>query len=168
MTKPEYWNRLGSSKSRTKEQEDESQTLINSILETCTPDTVIAFTDGSCHPNPGPCGAGASVYLPFQTNSVNLKQPVSKHGSILLGELVAIKMVLDFILEKLHQKLQLNKVLILSDSQSSIGILTLGWDPTQHKITAKDILTKMELIKRRVIDIDIQWTPGHAEIKGYE
>ena len=64
-------------------------------------------------------------------------------------------MVLDFILEKLHQKIQLNKVLILSDSQSSIGILTLGWDPTQHKITAKDILTKMDLIKRRGIDIDI-------------
>ena len=64
-------------------------------------------------------------------------------------------MVLDFILEKLHQKMQLNKVLILS-SQSSIVILTLGWDPTQHKITAKDILTKMEIIKRRGIDIDIQ------------
>ena len=26
----------------------------------------------------------------------------------------------------------------------------------------------MELIKRRGIDIDIQWTPGHAEIKGNE
>ena len=68
----------------------------------------------------------------------------------------------------MHQKIQLNKVLILSDSQSSIGILTLGWEPTQHKITEKDILTKMELIKRRGIDIDIQWTPGHAEIKGNE
>ena len=73
----------------------------------------------------------------------------------LFGFKVAIKMVLDFILEKLHQKIQLNKVLILSDSQSSIGILTLGWDPTQHKITAKDKLTKMDLIKRRGIDIDI-------------
>ena len=81
---------------------------------------------------------------------------------------MAIKMVLDFILERLHQKIQLNKVLILSDSQSSIGILALGWDPTQQKITAKDILTKMELIKSRGTDIDIQWTPGHAEIKGNE
>ena len=77
-------------------------------------------------------------------------------------------MVLDFILETLHQKIQLNKVLILSDSQSSIGVLNLGWDPTQHKFTAKDILTKMKLIKRRGIDIDIQLTPGHAEIKGNE
>ena len=68
----------------------------------------------------------------------------------------------------MHQKIQLNKVLILSDSQSSIGILTLGWEPTQHKITAKDILTKMELKKMRGIDIDIQWSPGHAEIKGIE
>ena len=43
-----------------------------------------AFTDGSCHPNPGPCGAGASVYLPFQTNSVNLKQPVSSSPTRIL------------------------------------------------------------------------------------
>ena len=67
--------------------------------------------------DPGPCGAEASVYLPFQTYCVDLKQPVSKHGSIHLGELVAIKMVLDFIFEKLPQKIQLNRVLILSDSQ---------------------------------------------------
>ena len=127
LTKPEYWSHLGSSKNRTNDQKDESRNLINDILEACTPDTLIAFTDGSCHPNPGPCRAGACVYLPFETSPVNLKQPVSKHGSILFGEMIAIKMVLDFILEKLHQKRKLNKVLILSDSQSSVGLLTLGW-----------------------------------------
>ena len=41
--------------------------------------------------------------------------------SILFGEMIAIKMVLDFILKKLHQKRKLNKVVILSDSQSSVG-----------------------------------------------
>ena len=168
LTKPEYWSRLGSSKNRTNDQKDESRTLINEILEACTPDTLTAFTDGSCHPNPGPCGAGACVYLPFETSPVNLKQPVSKHGSILLGEMIAIKMVLDFILEKLHQKRKLSKVLILSDSQSSVGLLTLGWEASQHKSTAKDVISKLELIKGKGIDIEIKWTPGHAEIKGNE
>ena len=133
LTKPEYWSLLGSSKNRTNDQKDESLNLINDILEACTPDTPIPFTDGSCHPNPGPCGSGACVYLPFETSPVNLKQPVSKLESILLGEMIAIKMVLDFILEKLHQKRKLNKVLILSDSQTSVGLLTLGWEATQHK-----------------------------------
>ena len=53
LTKPEYWSRLVSSKNRTTDQKDESRNLINDILEACTPDTLIAFTDGSCHPNPG-------------------------------------------------------------------------------------------------------------------
>ena len=148
------------------DQKDESRKLINDIVETCTPDTLITFTDGSCHPNPGPCGAGACVYLPFETSPVNLKQPVSKLGSILLGEMIAIKMVLDFILEKLHQKRKLNKVLILPESQSSVGLLTLGWEATQHKSTSKEIIAKMDLIKRKGIEVEIKWTPGHAGIKG--
>ena len=52
--------------------------------------------------------------------------------------------------------MNLNKVLILSDSQSSIGFLTLGWEPTQHKRTTKDIIIKMELLKLKGIEIDIQ------------
>ena len=32
----------------------------------------------------------------------------------------------------------------------------------------KDILTEMEQIKRKGIEIDIKWTTGHAEIKGNE
>ena len=71
-------------------------------------------------------------------------------------------------MEKLHQKVKFRKVLILSDSQSSVGLLTLGWEPTQHKTTSKDILTELEQIKRKGIEVDIKWTPGHAEIKGNE
>ena len=168
INKPEYWSRLGSSKSRTQSQKDESRAVISGTLESCSPDTLIAFTDGSCHPNPGPCGAGACVYLPHEATPVFLKQPVSKHGSILLGEMIAIKMVLDFILEKLYQKKEIKDVLILSDSQSSVGLLTLGWEPTQHKTTSKDILTELKQIQSKGVQVDIRWTPGHAEIQGNE
>ena len=85
--------------------------------------------------------------------------------SFLLGEMIAIKMVLDFILEKLQQKRKLNKVLILSDSQFSVGLLTLGWDATQHKSIAKEVISKLDLIKGKGIDVDIKWTLGHAETK---
>ena len=100
INKPEYWSRLVCSKSITQTQQDESGAVISGTLEACSLDTLIAFTDGSCQSNPGPCGAGACVYLPHETSPIFLKQPVSKHNSILLGEMIAIKMFLNFILEK--------------------------------------------------------------------
>ena len=60
---PEYWQNLGSSKSRTKNQEAQSREIIEKIIEGCDENTVIAFTDGSCLGNPGPCGAGACIYM---------------------------------------------------------------------------------------------------------
>ena len=50
---------------------------------------LVCFTDGSCLPNPGPCGAGAVIY--YQDGQEEcIKRPVTAYGSILLGELVAI------------------------------------------------------------------------------
>jgi hypothetical protein len=58
---PEYWRNLGSSKTRTKEQEIKGRDLILQKITEITENTAIAFTDGSCLNNPGPCGAGAIV-----------------------------------------------------------------------------------------------------------
>ena len=55
---------------------------------------------------------------------LKVKQPVSKLASILLGELVAIKITLDFILEEKTRR-QSDPVMIFSDSQTSVGILQL-------------------------------------------
>ena len=48
----EYWQTLGSSKSRTAEQEK----LSKEVLYSLDAETVVAFTDGSCLGSPGPCG----------------------------------------------------------------------------------------------------------------
>jgi hypothetical protein len=86
---------LGSSKTRTKEQEIKGRDLILQKITETTNNTAIAFTDGSCLNNPGPCGAGAIVFVEEETTE--LKQPVCKRGSILLGELIAIIIVLEYI-----------------------------------------------------------------------
>ena len=51
--------------------------------------------------NPGPCGAGACISLLGVEEYVCLKKPASKCGSILLGQMVAIQMVLQFISRRL-------------------------------------------------------------------
>ena len=75
--KPEYWQNLGSSKSRTHTQEALSREIIGAIIEKCDEKTAIAFTGGSCLGTPGPCGTGACLFLPGHTEPCTLKHPVS-------------------------------------------------------------------------------------------
>jgi ribonuclease HI len=103
--------------------------ILQKITET-TEYTAIAFTDGSCLNNPGPCGAGAIVFVEEETTE--LKQPVCKRGSILLGELIAIKIVLEYI-DQPEIRRKIEQLTIFSDSQTAIGILTLHWKIENHK-----------------------------------
>ncbi|MCG8113581.1 MAG: reverse transcriptase domain-containing protein, partial [Candidatus Thiodiazotropha taylori] len=146
--KPEYWQNLGSSKNRSKAQETLSREVIGNIIESCDENTAIAFTDGSCLGNPGPCGAGACIFLPGRTEPILLKHPVTSCGSILLGELIAIKMTILQIKNK-TTKTELNltkKLHIFSDSQCAIGHLVLGWEADSHKATIKEVKTDIKML----------------------
>ena len=96
-----------------------------------------------------------------------LKQPVSKLVSILLGELVAIKITTDFILEEKTRR-QIDSVMIFSDSQISVGILQLGWENKTHKKTNSDIQQIMKDVHQAGTEVKIQWSTGHTDIPGNE
>lgn len=164
-TKPDYWSRLGSSKSRTSTQEQMGQEYIRDQMNDAPDNSAFAFTDGSCRPNPGPCGAGAVIYLPHGEEPINLKRPVTIHGSILLGELVAILAVLEYILSYIDH-LNATKLIIFSDSQTSIGVVSLNWKPTCYHDLINNIKAKIEAVRSNGIDTELIWTPGHANIEG--
>jgi hypothetical protein len=82
---PDYWSSLGSSQYWTGEQEKAAGDIIGDIKNNCPLGSVIAFTDGRCQPNPGPCGAGACIILPGENNAFEISDLVSQHCSILLG-----------------------------------------------------------------------------------
>ena len=167
---PEYWQNLGSSKSRTKNQEAQSREIIEKIIEGCDENTVIAFTDGSCLGNPGPCGAGACIYMPGYTDPTIHKQPVTSCGSILLGELIAIKMVINEI-QNQAEKRELNnvkKVHIFSDSQCAIGHLSLGWEAKMHRASIQEVKSDIQRLETSGIQVELSWSPGHSNIKGNE
>ena len=98
---------------------------------------------------------------------VELKQPVSKLASILVGELVAIKMTLRFILEELSRK-PVKHIRIMSDSQTAIGVLTLGWDANAHMLLIQEIQDLWREVERKGTRITLDWSPGHADIEGNE
>ncbi|VDI53589.1 Hypothetical predicted protein [Mytilus galloprovincialis] len=159
---PDYWRNIGSSKSRTTDQIEEGKQIISEQLKSQTPNTAVAFTDGSCFGNPGPCGAGAIIYINDQEEK--LKRPVSNKGSILLAELIAIKIVLDYI--ESFSKEQIDTLTLFSDSQTALGILTLNWKSDSYHQTINEIKGKIKNLNEHGILINLNWTPGHANIKG--
>ena len=105
--------------------------------------------------------------MPYQDNPICLNRPVFSYSSILLGELVAILITIDYVAKEIN-KTDSFEVHIFSDSQSAIGILKLGWQPTQHKQMVAEIRQKISRLEKKNIKLDISWTPGHANIKGNE
>ena len=101
---------------------------------------------------------------------VCLKKSVSKRSSIMLGEMVAIQMVLRFVSRKLtNTECQMCKeVNIFSDSQSAVGMLTLGWEVTAHKSTAVEVKGDITRLKLMEVEISLHWSPGHSDITGNE
>ena len=163
---PVYWSRLGSSKSRTAEQKELGKEMVLDLMMEAPEGTTFAFTDGSCLTNPGPCGAGAVVY-PCDQDPVRLKRPVCKRGSILLGELVAILTAIEYLIQNISS-IPCKLLKVFCDSQSAVGILTLGWKDTSYKDVVSDAKKGIDILEQKGIPVQIDWTPGHSSIAGNE
>ena len=163
---PQYWSRLGSSKSRTSDQQEKGRELILGMMMEAPEGTTFAFTGGSCLTNPGPCGAGAVIY-PDHQQPVCLTRPVCGRGSILLGELVAILITLEYMVQHLAT-MTCGILKIFSDSQSTVGILTLKWKDTSYRSITRDIRNAISILQQAGTKVDINWAPGHSSIAGNE
>jgi hypothetical protein len=78
----------------TKQEEEAWKIIILDLLNNQPFNSAVAFTDGSCSGNPGPCGSGAIIF--YKVEEIELKRAVSNRGSILLAEIIVIKIVLDY------------------------------------------------------------------------
>ena len=147
LEKPSYWTQLGSSKTRTAEQQEEGKEVIQNMVNEVASSALVCFTDGSCLTNPGPCGAGAVIYH-TEGHFDSIKRPVAKHGSILLGELVAILSVMEHLLSNSHQLYE-EEIRIFCDSQTAVGILTLNWTSSHYQDVIKRIKEAMSTLQSR-------------------
>lgn len=112
---------------------------------------VIAYTDGACSGNPGPAGLGVvllegkerrelSEYLGVGTNNV--------------AELTAILRALEA-----HVGSSLPLV-VHTDSQYAIGVLTKGWKPKVNQALIANIKERMTEVK----PLKLVYVPGHAGV----
>lgn len=74
-------------------------------------------------------------------------------------------MVLQYIIsENLHRLA--SELKIVSDSQTSVGILTLNWNTNHYLDLIRDIKEAVDTLRSKGLGTNIIWTPGHANIDG--
>jgi len=158
---------LGSAGKRTEAQQQAARDYGQRLLASIPATALIAFTDGSAKPNPGPCGAGA-LLRDDSGSWIDEAVAALGPGSNNVGELWAIGMALELAAARVSRAPGLYPSLyILTDSQYSIGVLTLGW-----KVKGDDTLVKA--VKAKIaslatcIDIHIEWVPAHVGISDNE
>jgi ribonuclease HI len=112
---------------------------------------LVAYTDGACSGNPGPAGSGIvlldgdsrvemSEYLGIATNNI--------------AELTALLRGLELSPDKKRT------IVLHTDSQYSIGVLTKGWKPKANVELIAQIKTEM----KRHADVRLVYVPGHSGV----
>jgi ribonuclease HI len=118
-------------------------------------DAIVVYADGACSGNPGPCGLGVvsvdgaqktelSEYLGIGTNNI--------------AELTAILRALELLPDPKRA------MLINTDSQYSIGVLSKGWKAKANQELVASI--KRALGERP--NVKLAYVPGHAGVAGNE
>ena len=100
----------------------------------------------------------------FFQEKLDLQQPVARRASVLLG-IGGHKMALEYIKTEVDKR-EIKQLLILSDSQSAVGILMLGWENKSHKRVVAELQQTIKNLRDKGLQIQINWTPGHAEVTG--
>ncbi len=147
---------FGSAGRRTQAQAEAARAEAARALATIPEGTHVAFTDGACKGNPGPCGAGAVVKLGSGTQ---VERGVSLgHGTNNVGELTAIGVALDLLEEAGIEPTE--SVVLHTDSRYAMGVLTQGWK-------AKANARLIGALKGRLEDwsgLEMRWVAGHVGI----
>lgn len=116
---------------------------------------VTAYTDGACRGNPGPMGAG--VVLMANNKFKHFHRSLGA-GTNNIAELTAISLALSAIHE---DKRCDTRIIINTDSQYCIGVLSKGW---KINVNATLILAIKELIKE-FGRVEFEKVPAHSNDK---
>jgi len=162
--KPKGFGRAGS---RTDLQTTQARVYAQNLLDEVPTGEVIAFTDGASRGNPGPAGAGTTLYikdcraLPFDDYA-----PLGINTNN-LAELWAIGMAITRVaaLPTAGRPYKLN---IFTDSTYSIGCLDQGYVSKTNKKLVRALRRLLQTSTAELIlqDVSFFWVPGHAGLAG--
>jgi ribonuclease HI len=137
---------------------------VKQTLATAKPSTILAYTDGSANPNPGPAGAGFFLVHGQHTHAAYTSLGTGTNN---IGELYAIGMACDHIIfnQNNFPHGTNTNIIFLTDSLYAIGVLTGGWRATSNLALIKAVKDKLN---RLPFPYQFIYCPGHCGIYGNE
>jgi ribonuclease HI len=111
---------------------------------------VAAYTDGACSGNPGPAGLGVVLLRGKERSELSEYLGVGTNN---VAELTAILRAI----EAFEGELPL---LVHTDSQYAIGVLTKGWKPKVNQ----ELIARIKNEMKRVKQLSLVYVPGHAGV----
>jgi ribonuclease HI len=111
----------------------------------------VAYTDGACSGNPGPCGLGVVLVAGEQRRELSEYLGIGTNN---IAELTAILRALEAIDDPAQS------VLVHTDSQYAIGVLQKGWKPKANQELIAAIKARMKAFKA----LRLVYVPGHAGV----
>ncbi len=163
------WSDLGNSRTRTSDQIKRAQTITKEYISGLDQNSIIAYTDGSALTNPGPCGAGAAIYLEGHSSTpLEIHRPISLKSTSYHGEIQAIDLALDYIVDYLGTTSPPRSIHLLTDCQAALTSVTspnlAGYRSHTQKIS--DVSSKVKNLESHGHTTSITWIAGHAGLVG--
>ena len=119
------------SASRFEDPSDKHPIVHNNVISNADPDIVVCYSDGFASPNPGPCGAAASLFFckPDLVLDVGLSAGT---GSNNIAELCGLFVCLSELIRVFHDRRFL-KAIIFCDSRYALTLASSSKVPGSNK-----------------------------------
>jgi ribonuclease HI len=114
-------------------------------------DAVLAYTDGACSGNPGPAGIG--VVLVCGAHRKELSEYIGEATSN-IAEVSAVIRALSSIKDRTR------RVILHSDSQYTIGVLSKNWKAKANR----ELIAEARALAATFAQLTFTWVPGHAGV----
>jgi ribonuclease HI/exonuclease III len=133
------------------------------LLLSFNTDTVFCYTDGSAVPNPGPCGAGASLFFcnPDVVCDAGLSLGLGTNN---IAELAALYICLTELL-KAHKSRLFSRAVVFSDSRYALRLATSGKKPSAN-INLVKLLRAVHTEACSAFKVELHWVKGHSHFGG--
>ena len=154
-------------KKRDLDKLDDETVDHNSIVTTLHSGTAVCYTDGSASPNPGPCGAGASIFFADNDTVIDMGRSLG-WGSNNVAELFALGAVLTKLGDlKRDNVFNFEMAHIFSDSKLALLAATSGKKSLVNGPITRAVKIAYAYASSKLA-IHLHWIRGHSAIGGNE